>query len=73
MAEYPTPIETLQKLKGKQVYVELKNRKSVEGKLVAFDLYTNITLETEHGTRFIQGGLVNTLSGKNHSPQDTPA
>lgn len=77
--KYPTPIETLQKLKGKEVIVELKNKDNISGKLIAFDLYTNITLDTAKGTRFLQGTSVSLLFAKetneaeSHLPQDSPA
>ncbi len=78
--KYPTPIETLHKLKGSEVVVELRNKEKVSGKLVAFDLYINITLDTDKGTRFLQGTSVNIIYRKDaskeeisHLPQDTPA
>ena len=59
MEDYPTPIQTLHNLKGSEITVELKSGESVSGKLIAFDLYTNITVETENGVRFLQGTSVN--------------
>lgn len=58
MEDYEQPIQTMHNLKNKEVTVELRSGESVSGKLIAFDLYTNVTLETEIGTRFIQGGSV---------------
>ena len=74
MEQYEQPINTLHKLKGKEVSVELKNKERVDGKLTAFDLYTNITLETSTGTRFIQGGLVSFIfeKDKEKSPEEEP-
>jgi len=64
MEKYPTPIETLQKFKGKEIIVELKNKEIIYGELIAFDLSTNLTLKTAEGTRFIQGSSVNLLYSK---------
>jgi small nuclear ribonucleoprotein (snRNP)-like protein len=66
MEEYPTPIQTLHGLKGKEVTVELKSGEHVTGSLIAFDLYTNITVETDNGTRFLQGTSVNFVYGGKH-------
>ena len=64
MEKYPTPIETLMKFKGQEITVELRNKEKVRGELVAFDLSTNLTLETSEGTRFIQGSSVNFVYGQ---------
>lgn len=64
MEKYPTPIETLQNFRGKEIIVELKNKETVCGELIAFDLSTNLTLNTADGTRFLQGNSVNILYSK---------
>ncbi len=40
----------LNSAKGKTVLVELKNSHSINGKLVAFDIHVNITLENAEET-----------------------
>ena len=64
MEKYPTPIETLQEFRGKEIIVELKNKEIVCGELIAFDLSTNLTLKTAECTRFLQGNSVNILYSK---------
>lgn len=64
MEKYPTPIETLHKFKGREIIVELRNKETICGELVAFDLSTNLTLKTAEGTRFFQGSSVNLLYSK---------
>lgn len=39
------PVDILNNAKGKVVMVELKNGHSLTGKLVAFDMHVNLTLE----------------------------
>ncbi len=39
------PLDLLNSAKGKMVLVELKNGHSITGKLVAFDVHINVTLE----------------------------
>jgi small nuclear ribonucleoprotein (snRNP)-like protein len=56
------PIDALNFLRGTQVRVDLKDGNIVEGKLIAFDLTTNITLEVDGGTKLIQGKNVSTVS-----------
>ncbi|MCK5026078.1 MAG: hypothetical protein KAS15_05775 [Nanoarchaeota archaeon] len=64
MEKYPTPIETLHKFRGKEIIVELRNKETICGELVAFDLSTNLTLKTAEGTRFFQGNSVNLIYSK---------
>ncbi|MEA3514728.1 MAG: LSM domain-containing protein [Nanoarchaeota archaeon] len=67
MEKYPTPIETLHEFKGREIIVELRNKETICGELVAFDLSTNLTLKTAEGTRFFQGSSVNILYSKNET------
>ncbi len=39
------PLDLLNSAKGKMVLIELKNGHSITGKLVAFDVHINVTLE----------------------------
>ncbi|MCL4398643.1 MAG: LSm family protein [Candidatus Parvarchaeota archaeon] len=39
------PLDMLNSAKGKMVLVELKNGHAITGKLVAFDVHINVTLE----------------------------
>ncbi len=39
------PLDLLNAAKGKMVLIELKNGHSITGKLVAFDVHINVTLE----------------------------
>ena len=62
------PLDTLNKAKGTEVLVELKNGHELTGKLTAFDIHTNLVLEnasekTEKTSRkmkqvFIRGDMV---------------
>lgn len=45
MSENARPLDLLNSAKGKMVLVELKNNHSITGKLVAFDVHINVTLE----------------------------
>ena len=56
------PIDALNFLRGSQVRVDLKDGNIIEGKLVAFDLTTNITIEVDGGNRLIQGKNVMTIA-----------
>jgi small nuclear ribonucleoprotein (snRNP)-like protein len=73
MEQFPQPIQALHDMRNKVVVVETKLGEKVEGKLVAFDLYTNITLNTGDGTRFIQGGTVNFVYLKDAEKMPAPA
>ncbi len=45
MAENARPLDLLNSARNKTVLVELKNNRSITGKLVAFDVHINVTLE----------------------------
>ncbi|MCL4398912.1 LSm family protein [Candidatus Parvarchaeota archaeon] len=45
MGENSRPLDLLNSAKNKTVLVELKNSHSISGKLIAFDVHINITLE----------------------------
>ncbi len=45
MTENNRPLDLLNSAKGKTVLIELKNGRSITGKLIAFDVHINITLE----------------------------
>lgn len=55
------PLDALNLMKGANVAVELKSGQSFEGKLTAFDLNTNITLEIEGKQHSIQGKNIVTI------------
>lgn len=57
-----TPLDIINTLKGKKVVVQLKNGKEITGKLISFDLNTNIGIETKQGTEFIQGKTLTMIS-----------
>jgi len=57
-----TPLDMMNAMKGKNVLVQLKNGKEITGKLLSFDLNTNIGIETKQGIQFIQGGTLTTIS-----------
>ena len=50
MSENARPLDLLNSSKGKTVLVELKNGHSINGKLIAFDIHVNITLESAEET-----------------------
>ncbi|MEK9635297.1 MAG: LSM domain-containing protein [Candidatus Woesearchaeota archaeon] len=58
------PLDALSKSKGNEIKVLLKNDKEVTGKLVAYDIHTNLALENakldgnEHQSLFIRGDMV---------------
>ncbi len=67
------PVDLLNAAKGKTVLVELKNGHSLTGKLVAFDMHVNLTLEdTEEkkddqtlrklGSIFVRGDMIILIS-----------
>ena len=45
MAENARPLDLLNSARNKTALVELKNNRSITGKLVAFDVHINVTLE----------------------------
>lgn len=49
------PFDFLIECKGKNIIIELKNSKSVEGKLITFDLNGNFLLEINDETAFYRG------------------
>ena len=55
------PLDALNLMKGSKVAVELKSGHSFEGKLIAFDLNTNITLEVDGVEHSIQGNNIVTV------------
>lgn len=55
------PFDTLGVFKGKVVIVVKKDGKEVTGRLVAYDLNLNITVETVKGTEFINGFVVDQI------------
>ena len=59
------PLDALNLLKGKEVSIVLKNKTELSGKLVAFDLNTNITIEIDGLEHSIQGKNVVIISNKN--------
>ena len=59
------PLDALNFLRGKEVTITLKSGSDVKGKLVAFDLNTNITLEVEGIQRLVQGNNVVCVGPKN--------
>ncbi|MEM2713665.1 MAG: LSM domain-containing protein [Candidatus Pacearchaeota archaeon] len=49
------PLDLLNKSKGKEIIIHLKNDRQIVGKLVAFDIHINIVLDD---TREIENGEV---------------
>ena len=45
MSENARPLDLLNNARGKMILVELKNGNSITGKLIAFDVHINVTLE----------------------------
>lgn len=56
------PLDALNLMKGTTVAVELKSGHSFEGKLLAYDLNTNITLEIDGKEHSIQGKNIVTIA-----------
>lgn len=56
------PLDALNFLRGEDVLLVLKTGKEITGKLIAFDLTTNITLEIEGKHTLIQGNTVTSVS-----------
>jgi uncharacterized Zn ribbon protein len=59
-----TPLDVIKSLKGKGVVVQLKNGEEVEGRLVSFDLSSNIGIEVRGVLKFFQGESISTISTK---------
>jgi small nuclear ribonucleoprotein (snRNP)-like protein len=55
------PFDTLNAFRDKVVVVTKKNGEEVVGRLVAYDLNMNITMETTKGTEFINGFAVDII------------
>ncbi len=55
MNNFERPLDLLNKAKGKEVLVQLKNEKQFVGKLLAFDIHINIVLD---GTKEVVNGEV---------------
>ena len=55
------PFDTLSTFRDKVVVVTKKNSEEVVGRLVAYDLNMNITIETTKGTEFINGYAVDLI------------
>ncbi|MEM1535348.1 MAG: LSM domain-containing protein [Candidatus Pacearchaeota archaeon] len=49
------PLDLLNKSKGKEIIIHLKNDRQIVGKLIAFDIHINIVLDD---TREIENGEV---------------
>jgi len=71
--EASRPLDTLNRARGKQVIVELKNNKQYVGKLIAFDIHINVVLENAEerqdgetkrkmGSVFLRGDTIIMLS-----------
>lgn len=60
------PLDALNFLRGEEVLVILKTGKEITGKLVAFDLTTNVTLEIDGKVQLIQGNTVTSVSKIEH-------
>ena len=55
------PFDTLGQFRNKVVIVVKKDGKEVTGRLVAYDLNMNITVETVEGLEFINGFVVDQI------------
>lgn len=73
MSENSRPLDLLNNAKGKTVLIELKNGRSISGKLIAFDVHINVTLENSEekqngdtlrklGNVFIRGDTIILIS-----------
>ena len=56
------PLDALNFLRGEEVLVVLKTGRELKGKLIAFDLTTNLTIEVEGKLQLIQGNTVTYIS-----------
>jgi small nuclear ribonucleoprotein len=72
MADITRPLDGLNAAKGKRVVIDLKNKKQITGKLVAFDVHPNIVLDDAEeredgemkrklGKVFIRGDMIVTV------------
>ena len=68
MNNFERPLDLLNKAKGKEVLVQLKNEKQFVGKLLAFDIHINIVLE---GTKEVVDGEVKKSMGLTFVRGDT--
>lgn len=59
-----TPMDGLNFMKGKEVEIMLKNGSIIVGKLAAFDLNTNLSVEKNGRLEFIQGESVHSVGMK---------
>ncbi len=57
-----TPLDSINEMKNKEVLVQLKDGKEITGKLMSFDLSSNIGIEVKGNLEFIQGELVSAVS-----------
>jgi small nuclear ribonucleoprotein (snRNP)-like protein len=55
------PFDTLSMFKNKVIVVVRKNGVEVTGRLTAYDLNLNLTVETMKGTEFINGFVVDQI------------
>ena len=53
MNNFERPLDLLNKSKGKEVLVQLKNERQFVGKLLAFDIHINVVLD---GTKEVVNG-----------------
>jgi len=49
---------------GKKIIVEMINKEIYKGKLIKFDNYQNLVLETDKYTSFLRGANINKISYK---------
>ncbi|HIH51721.1 MAG TPA: small nuclear ribonucleoprotein [Nanoarchaeota archaeon] len=68
MNNFERPLDLLNKAKGKEVLVQLKNEKQFVGKLLAFDIHINIVLE---GAKEVVAGEVKKNMGLTFVRGDT--
>jgi small nuclear ribonucleoprotein len=66
--EIERPLDLLNKSKGKEVLVQLKNEKQIVGTLLAFDIHINIVLDN---TREMKDGEVKRSIGLTFLRGDT--
>ncbi|MFH1408312.1 MAG: LSM domain-containing protein [Nanoarchaeota archaeon] len=56
--EHPRPLDTLNAFRGKEISVDLRNGKTVTGKLLSFDLTINLGIEVKGKNEFVKGETV---------------
>lgn len=56
------PSEIVSRMKGKEVFVMLKDGSEITGVLQSFDENTNVEIKTGDNTRFIQGEQIAALN-----------